>query len=251
MKIISALFVISLLFGCSKPPSNVTSESLTESSEKRESAPSNGRLDSTHDSEYARRTLQLSGHSFDVVFEDSKVKLVELPNEINETLKIRFFERMLAIYDVDRLKRVCGEMNYKNQKSQVLTRIRASLVLNPFSEEAIKHVVNREATVKPQPAIPGALKVISAETKVIAPYFDQQAIARLQQWFNEKLQAPLPSLDFEVFGNLEMDMQTEPIMELGRLICGILEGQATLSFVLTDQEGRTLTTKIHKVEFGF
>lgn len=197
-----------------------------------------------------KTTIEVAGFTLNVVY-DAVIKKVELPQSIQVPLKIRNFERMLMIYGLDRLREICVDMNYRNQRTQVITRIRGVIRVNPFTERAILEGFRQKLPNRGDDSAPGSMLPITTQVNIVAPFFNDHELLKLQSRFESDLNVINESLDFDWLGDLnrlENPNSDEPIMELGRLICGILHGEASITFVLTDSDGRVLTTKVDRVE---
>jgi hypothetical protein len=197
--------------------------------------------------------IEVSGYSLNIAFDDSKITWVELPQTIYGTLQIRLFERMLTIYSLERLREICVEMNYRQQRTQVITRINGAIHLNPFTEKSIRNAFSRKMLRSNVESVPGSMVPANIRLEIAAPFLQEQELAKLQSRLNHELHSNEEYLAFDLHGDLnhlENPSLLEPIMEFSRLICGILNNEASLSFILTDQDGRVLTTKVDKVEFS-
>lgn len=197
-----------------------------------------------------KTTIEIAGFFLDIIY-DATIKKIELPQAIQVPLKIRNFERMLSIYGLERLREICVDMNYRSQRMQVITKIRGSIRINPFTNRAILEEFRRRVPNHGDDSVPGSMLPITTRVNIEAPFFNDRELLKLQSKFESILNSSRESLDFDWLGDLsrlENEDQDEPIMELGRLICGILGGEANITFVLTDSDGRVLTVKVDKVE---
>jgi hypothetical protein len=196
-------------------------------------------------------TLDLSDNLVDVYMYGDEVKTIDLPTMIKVPLKMRCFERIALVPNIDSLKTTCQEMFYKTQKYQTVTGIRAKAYLNPFTNEDFKVALYREVFLTSLSQIPGSFDAITSDIIIIAPYLTDREKAQLKLWLGPQIKDKHQLFSFTAVGSLdELKPPEDPTMELGRLICGILEGEAYLDVVLTDKDGRTLTTRIDRVEFS-
>jgi hypothetical protein len=198
-----------------------------------------------------KTTLSIGTYEVVIIYQDDSIKEVILPKDYNQPLKIRAFERMLSIYGLESLREICGAMDYKNQRVQVLTKIDSSIEINPFTKDAVRNAFRKKIGTLMSDEFPALFTPIDFQVKITAPFLNEQEIGKLLALFEREIHLDDEIVRFELYGDLnKLDNPSplEPIMEFGRLICGILNSEAKVAITLIDNEGRRLTNNIENIE---
>lgn len=198
-------------------------------------------------------TLHIDGHAVIVSKQGEVLHVESVPEVITSRIKLSEFLKPLPIRNVVSLKQNCSNSRYKEIRHQSITGIVGWVGLNPFSDAKIRSALNTIQSVSFATTIIGAFKADRGFTRVEALYLTATEIDRIEKWFDGWFIMDHSLAQFQILAlgdDLDHLIYPVPIMEFGRLICGILDGEAKLSFVLTDQNGRTLTTIIDGIEFG-
>jgi hypothetical protein len=196
-------------------------------------------------------TLNLAGNLVDVKVDDSRIAIVALPKLIKMPLTLRTLARFESVPNIKALKSTCDNMEYRVNKHQAVTAIKARALLNPFSRIAVNAAVSNKGIALTTNDVEGSFQATSWSVEEIdAAFFTEEELGRLKNWLSKQYEVENTYLDFTIFRRMDDFNSTEPIGELGRLICGILEGEAHLDFALTDKNGRRFTVRINTVQFS-
>jgi len=193
-------------------------------------------------------SLESDGYPLDITVSESEITIVSLPPLFKVPLQMRTFQRVSVINDTDALKDTCIDMRYRTQKFQAMTGIKAKALINPFATDLIGSSLAMRGFSFERHDLKGSFDAVSITTEIIAPFLNEDEIQRLKLWFLDQLKIGKKRLNFIIAGSLDFD-KPELIMELARLICGILEQEAHIDFILKDKDNHTLTARMDEIKF--
>lgn len=249
-----ALALLALLFSCGEK-SLTKGNSLSEPGYLLEKSKNNNTSNADQDllanlAENSKRSVTLKGHRLNVFVEGKRIEVMELPKIIGTSLKLTSFHRAAVTTTVDKLRDECRSMNYKSQKYHFITGIRGAIFINPFTSFDVKLALSRQSVPFLPGKLPGAFDATGAHPEIIASYLTKPELASLKAWFDAYLKFDKKAFDFEIWDDLDdLTPPRVPILELSRLICGILLQEARMDFVLSTDDGRTLRVKVDNVSF--
>ncbi|HXW53945.1 MAG TPA: hypothetical protein VEL47_07560 [Myxococcota bacterium] len=195
--------------------------------------------------------LVLSGNALHARLNSEDVWIVDLPRLIKAPLKLRYFERVAMVPNLDSLVATCESMNYKTMRRPLITAVRAKAYLNPFMSVDFHLALMRAGASPFYKTISGSIDAVSVRTEIVAPFLEAAEIERLVGWMGKHFDSEKKAIGFTAVGYIDERLRSrDPVAELGRLICGILAGEAYIDFVLTAKDGRSLTARVDRVEFS-
>jgi len=218
------------------------------------------------------KAIKIDGHLIDIEYDNRGIQKLTLPRSINSPLRMRYFDHFTTALNIDSLKKMCSQIDYKNDRHQYITLIAGKIKLNPFTELDLVQAYNRYQPPKLVLKVSHAFQPISIYSKIVSSYLADVEIIKLNKWLSEKFQPDNQYMEIKTHITLnalsdlldksiddwrhttlneEILKLPEPILEMGRLICGILNHEASITFVLTDKEGKTLNVVVDDVNFGY
>jgi hypothetical protein len=195
------------------------------------------------------KTINLNGYDLTTIKRGNQISIEAIPDLIELPLQIRFFQRIALISNIESLKDACIEMDYLNRKYQSTTTIRAKAHINPFGTMGMSSVLINLGILSTTQDLVGGFDAKSVDPKIYASFLDDVEKSHLIEWLKSNVLHENRVLAFDVVGRLDNEMPSEPIMELSRLICGILLKTAHLDFILQSENNKLLISRINRIEF--
>lgn len=195
-------------------------------------------------------TVNLEGNLLQIKVDRPYAEIMDFPEIIETPLKLQTFIRFEPIFYLFSLHSACDNMQYKTVKFQIITAIKAHALLNPFTRLDINAAAINKGVFLTTEDVKGYFVPISSSVNIHAPFLEEAEIGRLKNWLNNQFNPETTYIDFALFRMLDSLHYPEPIKEFGRLICGVLEGEAYIDFVLMDKDNRKLTVRLNSVRFG-
>lgn len=199
-------------------------------------------------SKVKRLSIESEGRILDLIVTDSEIQVVSLPTLFKVALEMRAFQRLSVIFDIDELKSVCTEINFRTQKFHSISGIAARTLVNPYDSSVIAMALTKRGFSLKTHELKGYFDAVSVEPKITAPFLNADEIERLKLWFIDQFDGYQRQLGFSITGTLSFD-KPELIMELARLICGIVHQEAHIDFVLKDEQNKILTVRMDEAKF--
>jgi hypothetical protein len=149
---------------------------------------------------------------------------------------------------VEELYESCEQFKYKERRTNPILGFRLLALVNPFNSIDIEATLNNKGLIIKNNII-DSFDAISARVNVVATFLNDKDRNRLNKWLNTKFNGRFIVMEIESWRELDDFSPIDPIYEMARVACGILNKEAHINIILTAHDGREMTAQINSVKF--